>query len=160
MKSGFTRQEVLSMTGSKPGNLSYWDATQLIEPEKYGNPKKPTVIYNAEQVIQIKIIERLREHLSLQEIRKVLDFLKEQDYEPSIFKSQLVFIEDELYLVEDFSEFGNHVLQASGKNKGQIVIHEVGRIGDVIKELREEAERHNVLDFNKRVQGTLLEKIE
>jgi hypothetical protein len=46
--------------------------------------------------------------------------------------------------------FGLTVLEASGVNKGQVVIHEVGAIGDIITELFREAEKHHVLDFEKR----------
>lgn len=157
MDSGFTRKEVLAMTGTKAGNLSYLDSTGLIRPKKYGNPKRPSVIYSVEQVLQIKIIQRLREKLSLQEIRKILQFLKERSYKPSLFKCNLVLLGDQLYLIEDMKDFGTQVLKASGKNKGQIAIHEIGPLGDVIAELRDEAHHHHVLDFDKRAKGTLLE---
>lgn len=157
MASGFIRQEVLAMTGIKPGNLSYLDSADLVKPQKNGNPKRPTVIYSVEQVLQIKIIQRLREKLPLQEICKVLRFLQARNYQPSLFNCNLVFIEKQLYLIEDTSDFGARVLEASGKNKGQIVIHQVGSIGDVIPELRREAYHHQVLDFDKRSRGTLLD---
>lgn len=155
MVNGFTRKEVISMTGAKPGNLSYLDRTGLVVPTKTGNLKRPTVIYTVEQSLQIKIIERLRERLSLQEIRKVLKFLHDRSYKPSLFKCNLVLIGEQAYLIEDKCEFGLRVLEASGRNKGQVVIHEIGPIGDVIAELRKEAEGH-ILDFNKRTEGTLL----
>ncbi len=146
------------MTGAKPGNLSYLDRTGLIIPAKEGNLKRPTVIYSVEQVLQIKIIERLREKLSLQEIRKVLKFLHGRNYKPSLFSCNLVLIGEQAYLIEDERDFGFRVLEASGKNKGQVVIHEIGPIGDVITELRRQAQ-DSVLDFDKRAKGTLLEKV-
>ncbi|MFN5865121.1 MAG: hypothetical protein ACK451_24855, partial [Pseudanabaena sp.] len=94
--------------------------------------------------------ERLRENLTLQEIRTVLVFLKEHDYEPSLFAHKLVLVTSQLYLVKDLRHFGLTVLEASGVNKGQVVIHEVGAIGDIITELFREAEKHHVLDFEKR----------
>jgi hypothetical protein len=60
-------------------------------------------------------------------------------------------VNSQLYLVEDVRKFGLTVLEASGANKGQVVIHEVGAIGDIISELMSEAEKHHVLDFEKRV---------
>lgn len=160
MSGGFTRQEVIAMTGAKASNLSYLDSTELVVPNKQGNPKRPTVIYSVEQVLQIKIIQRLREKLSLQEIRKILKFLEDRKYKPSLFECNLVLIEDQLYLIEDIEKFGAQILQvlkASGKDKGQVVIHEIGPLGDVIADLRREAHRHNVLDFEKRAKGTPLE---
>ena len=156
MVSGFTRQEALSITGITSGRLGYLDETGLISPQKFGNPKRPKVVYSVEQIIELKVISRLRERLSLQEIRKVIDFLKSRNYEQSLFNCNLVFADSQLYLIEDWEDFGMMVLKASGKNKGQIVIHEIGKIGEVLSDLRKEAEKHQVLDFEKRIQGTPL----
>lgn len=157
MTNGFTRQETIAITGAKSGRLSYLDKTGLVTPEKDGNPKHPKVTYNWEKVLQIKIIERLRENLSLQEIRKVLDFLQTRGYSPSLFRCKLVFVDKELYLIESWEKFGDLILKASGSNKGQVIIHEIGAIGEVLQELRQEAEKNEILDFNKRAKGTPLE---
>lgn len=150
MVSGFTRQEAIALTGITSGRLSYLDRTELIAPQKFGNPKRPKVVYSWQQVLEVKTIERLREKLSLQEIRKVLHFLKQRNHEPSLFVHRLVFVNSQLYLVEDIKDFGTKVLEASGKSQGQTVIYEVGAIGDIITELVKEAERNQVLDFDKR----------
>ena len=155
MVSGLTRQETISLTGVSSSRLSYLDSTGLASPEKFGNPKHPKVIYSWEKILQIKIIDRLREKLSLQEIRKVLEFLEQRNYRPSLFQCNLVFIDDQLYLIEDWQDFGLKVLEASGKNKGQLVIHQIGAIGEVIVELQ--ARKDEVLDFDKRAKGTPLE---
>lgn len=149
--SGFTRQETIALTGISSGRLSYLDRTQLVVPSKFGNPKHPKVVYSWKQVLEIKTLERLREKLPLQEIRKVLRFLKEHNYEPSFFALNLVLLNSQLYLIKDLREFGLTVLKVSGGNKGQVVIHEVGAIGDIMSELEKEAEKHHVLDFEKRV---------
>jgi len=88
---------------------------------------------------------------------------KDRSYKPSLFNCNLVSIEKQLYLIENESDFGTQVLKvlkASGKDKGQIAIHEIGPIGDVIPELRREAHQNYVLDFDKRSKGTLLETVE
>lgn len=157
MISGFARKEVMQMTGAKASNLDYFASTGLVVPLKHGNPKRPFVIYSVEQVIQIKVIQRLREKLSLQEVRKALVFLAERNYEPSLFDCQLVLIDEQLYLIENEQEFGSYVLKASGKDKGQVVIQGIGKIGDVLSELRKQAYESKVLDFEKRAKGTLLE---
>lgn len=151
MVSGFTRQETIALTGISSSRLSYLDRTGLIVPQKFGNSKHPKVVYRWEQVLEIKAIERLREKLSLQEIRKVLDFLRSRHHKLSFFTHSLVFVNSQLYLIEDVQNFGLIVLEASGKNQGQVVIREVGTVGDVISELYREAEKHKVLDFEKRV---------
>jgi DNA-binding transcriptional MerR regulator len=156
MIRGFSRQEVLSLTSLNSNKLSYLDRTDLVKPQKVGNPKRPKVFYSWEQLLQLKVIERLRERLSLQEIRKVLDFLKGRDYEPSLFTCRLVFVGPQLYLIEDWEDFGQVVLKVSGVNKGQIVIHEIGVIGNLMAELSNRAERNHVTDFLKRTEGTPL----
>ena len=150
MVSGFTRQETIALTRISSGRLSYFDRTEFVLPQKFGNTKHPKVVYSWRQVLELKTIESLRERLSLQEIRKVLKFLTERNHEPSFFVHNLVFVNTQLYLVEDLRDFGLTVLEASGQNKGQVVIHEVGAIGDIITEMRKDAERHHVLDFEKR----------
>ena len=154
MLHGFTRQETIALTGISSSRLSYLDRTNLITPQKIGNRKHPKVIYSWRQVLEIKTIERLRENLSLQEIRKVLGFLRERDYKATFFEHSLVFVNSQLYLVEDLQNFGLTILEASGKNKGQVVIREVGAVGDIITELWEEAQKHQVLDFDKRAGVT------
>ena len=151
MLHGFTRQETISLTGISSSRLSYLDRTDLVNPQKFGNSKHPKVIYTWEQVLEIKTIERLREKISLQEIRKVLNFLREKNHKISFFTHTLVFVNQQLYLIEDLEKFGLTILEASGNNKGQVVIKEVGAVGDVISELFKEAEKHQVLDFDKRV---------
>lgn len=148
--SGFTRQEALALTGISSGRLSYLDRTGLVVPEKFGNPKHPKVVYTWQQVLEIKTIERLREKLSLQEIRKVLEFLKLKEHTPSFFIHSLVFVNAQLYLIEDLKDFGLLVLEASGNNQGQVAIQKVGPVGDVMAELWKEAQKHHVLDFDKR----------
>ena len=160
MASGFTRQEVISMTGIKPGNLSYLDSSGLVVPEKHGNPKRPSsVIYSVKQTLQIKIIQRLREKLSMNEVRKVLEFLRGQDYKPSLFECRLFFIGDELYLIENPQELGNLIMNASGENKGQLVIQEIEPMEGFVKELKKAAKEQEVLDFQKRMKNTLLDTL-
>jgi hypothetical protein len=43
------------------------------------------------------------------------------------------------------------------KNQGQVVIHEIGQIGDIITELVRETEKHHVLEFDKRT-GLVLKR--
>lgn len=152
METGFTRQEVLRLTGLTSNKLSYLDRTGLVIPEKFGNPKHPTVVYSFEQILQIKTIYRLREELSLQEIRQVISYLKKENYKLCLFKMHLLFFNAKLYWVKDEDDLKQKIIELTGKNRGQIVLQAVEPIGDVLAELREEAEKNRVLDFDKRIQ--------
>lgn len=154
---GFTRQETIALTSVQPSQLSYFDRTNLITPQKFGNPKHPKVVYTWQQILEVKTIVRLREKLSLQEIRKVLEFLRLREHKSDFFAHRLVFVNSQLYLIEDIKDFGLTILEASGNNKGQVVIKEIGEVGDVITELWKEAQKHQVLDFDKRAGDISLE---
>ena len=159
MINGFTRQEVMSLTGITSGKLTYWDETGLVTPDKIGSSRKPTVIYSWQKLLQLRLIDSLRSKLSLQEIRKVLVFLEEINYSPSLFECKLVFLESKLYLIENWEEFGTLVLKASGRNKGQLVIHELDPIKTVLKGLRENAINNHIIDFERRIEETPLSSL-
>ena len=157
MTNGFTRSETMALTGITSGKISYWDETGLVSPQKYGNPKKPQVVYSWQQVLKLKLISRLREELSLQEVRHVVDFLEERNYSQSLFECKLFLINSELFLVDNSEELGNLVIKASGTNKGQIVVRELEPFKTILAGLKEEAAANHVLDFEKRIKGTPLE---
>lgn len=153
MRGGFTRQETLRLTGITSNKLSYLERTGLVIPaSRTGHPKHPSVTYTFEQILQIKTIYRLREELSLQEIRKVLDYLERENYKPSLFEMGLLFFNSKLYWVKDENALHKKIIELTGKYRGQIVMQKVDPIGDVFEELRQEAEKHHVWDFNERVK--------
>ena len=155
--NGFTRKETIALTGIKSGKLSYWDETGLVKPQKFGSEKKPTVVYSWQQILQIKLISRLREEFSLQEVRKVVNFLEERNYNVSLFDSKLFLINAELFLVEDSKNLGDLIIKASGQDKGQVMVKELEPFKTILAGLKEEAEANHVLDFEKRIKGTALE---
>ena len=157
MANGFTRKEAMALTGITSGKISYWDETGLVSPIKHGNPKKPTVIYSWQQILKLKLIDRLREELSLQEIRNVVDFLEERNYNQSLFDCKLFLINSELFLVENDEQLGKLVIKASGENKGQIMVRELEPFKTILAGLKKEAVANHVLDFEKRIKGTPLE---
>lgn len=159
MLKGFTRKEVMNLTGVTSGKLSYWDKTKLVSPSKAGNPKKPLVIYEWKHIIQLQLIMRLQEKLSLQEIRKVLNFLEEKDYNQSLFECRLFFVDAELYLVESLEDFGDFLIKASGKNKGQLILRELEPFKNILADLKQEAITHHIPDFEERIKGTTLELV-
>lgn len=156
MKNGFNRKETMALTGITSGKLSYWDETELVKPLKLGNEKKPTVIYSWQQIIQLKVIDRLRDTLSLQEIRKVLNFLSEKNYEHSIFECKLFIVDGELFLIEKLEDLETKIILASGKNKGQVMVQIIEPFKSIIYNLREEATKHHIYQYNEKVKGTPL----
>lgn len=132
----FTRPEVIAMTNIKASKLSYYDSSALVVPEKRGNPKRPRVTYTAEQILELKIIQQLQKGLSLQAVRKLLDFLRSNNYQHLLSEYVLVLVGDNL-----------------------LPLKELGSITTIIDELKVEAKRNQIVDFDKRIKDTILDSL-
>lgn len=147
---GFTRQETLALTKTTSSRLAYLDRTGVIVPEKYGNSKKPTVIYSWEQVLEIRAINDLRQRVSLQMVRKIVRFLDSSGFDISLRDKHLVVVDDEVFWVmHDWSDMPRVMKVADKKNKGlgQFVLIVLPPIADIIKAVWETAKKSKVVDF-------------
>jgi hypothetical protein len=156
LPTGFTRQETIALSGENSGNLNYLDDIGIISPQRFGNPKRPKVIYSVEQIIKLKIIAMLRDRLSFREACKVAQFIRDRNYSQYLFNSLLVVINGELFSITSWESFGLKVLATAADNKGRVEIREVGRIGDAIAEIKQAGIAAQILDFEKRIEGTVL----
>jgi DNA-binding transcriptional MerR regulator len=147
---GFTRQETLALTNTTSSRLAYLDRTGVVVPEKYGNSKKPTVIYSWKQVLEIRAINDLRQKISLQTVRKIVQFLDESGFDTSLKDKHLVVVNDEVFWVmPDWSDMPRIMKVAGKKNKGlgQFVLIVLPPISDIIKAVWETAKNSKVIDF-------------
>lgn len=147
---GFTRQETIALTKTTSSRLAYLDRVDIVKPEKYGNTKKPTVIYSWAQVLEIRAINNLRENVSLKTIKDMLQYLDKNGFKPSLRDKRLVAINDEiLWLMSDWSDMPRVMTVASKKNKGlgQFVLVVLPTIEDIIKAVWETARKSEVIDF-------------
>lgn len=147
---GFTRQETLALTKTTSSRLAYLDRTGVVVPEKYGNSKKPTVIYRWEQVLEIRAINDLRQKISLQTVRKIVQFLDESGFGTSLRNKHLVVVNDDVFWVmPDWSDMPRVMKVAGKKNKGlgQFVLIVLPLISDIIKAVWESAKKSKVIDF-------------
>lgn len=147
---GFTRQETIALTKTTSSRLAYLDRVGIVEPEKYGNTKKPTVIYSWAQVLEIRAINNLREKVSLQTIKEMIQYIHKNSFEPSLRDKRLVAINGEiLWLLPDWSDMPRVMTLASKKSKGlgQFVLVVLPAIEDLIKAVWETAEKSKVIDF-------------
>lgn len=159
MKSGFNRQEALRLTGLTSNQISYLEKLDLVVPEKSGHPRHPAVRYSAEQILEIQLIKRLREKISNQEIKQALEYLKTRNYDPSLFKIKLLSFNSKLYWLEQEGDLKKIVMRLTEESEDQIMMFTIEPIGDVASELWEEARSSEVLDFEKRIGSTTLEKV-
>lgn len=148
---GFTRQETLALTQTTSSRLAYLDRTGVIVPQKYGNSKKPTVIYSWEQVLEIRTIANLRKQISLQMVRKLVAFLDEHGLDTTLHDKHLVTTPDEVFLVSpDWTEMP-HVMKVAdrqGDGLGQLVLMVLPPLNTVIQDIWRAAENSKIIDFD------------
>lgn len=147
---GFTRQETIALTGSSSNRLQYLDRTELVVPSRYGNSRKPTVIYSWEQVLEIRAIKNLRQEISLQTVRKVIDFLNHSGFDDSLRNKKLVILNDEVYWIKaDWEDFPIVMKIADKKNQGigQYLMITVPGLSDVVDEIWLAAKQSKTIDF-------------
>ncbi|MEO0827203.1 MAG: MerR family transcriptional regulator [Cyanobacteria bacterium J06642_9] len=147
---GFTRQETIALTRTTSSRLAYLDRTSVIVPQKYGNSKKPTVIYTWEQVMEIRAISNLRQKISLQMVRKIVQFLDAQDLNSSLHDKHLVATDNEVFLVmPDWSDMPHLMKVADRQNQGvgQLVLLVLPPLSDVIQDIWDAAKASDVINF-------------
>ena len=75
MKQTFTSNEVIALTGITPRQLQWWDERGIVVPEREGHRR----IYDWDQVVTVSVISQMRRRgLSLQRMRKVIRFLRQE----------------------------------------------------------------------------------
>lgn len=150
MMEGFTRQETLALTQSTSSRLAYLDRTSVIVPEKYGNSKKPTVIYSWEQVLEIRTITNLRKQISLQMVRQLVQFLDQHGLDTTLHDKHLVATAKEVFLVSpDWTDMPQvmKVADRDGDGLGQLVLLVLPPLSTVIRDIWDAAEQSKVVDF-------------
>ncbi len=78
MASGFGAKVVKEITGVSRMQLQHWDRTGIVRPSiKIGAGKGSRREYSFKDLVQLKVAKKLREEgISLQKIRKALEFLR------------------------------------------------------------------------------------
>lgn len=148
---GFTRQETLALTQTTSSRLAYLDRTGIIVPQKYGNPKKPTVIYSWEQVLEVRTIAHLRKQISLQMVRQLVIYLDQHGLDTTLHDKHLVTTANEVFWVSpDWSDMPQimKVADREGDGLGQLVLLVLPPLNTVIQEIWQAAETSNVVDFD------------
>jgi len=75
MEGRFTSNEVVALTGITPRQLQWWDERSLVVPTREGHRR----LYSMEDVAEVAVILELRRKgFSLQRMRKVIRFLRNE----------------------------------------------------------------------------------
>jgi DNA-binding transcriptional MerR regulator len=129
----FSRQEVLKLVGLSSGQLSRLD----------GSDKHPVVLYTLEQLFELRIIAALRKKLSMQEIRKVVDHIRDNAFDKALFGKFFIFCDNQLYWVQSSDSMEDTIVRLTGKHRAQVVMKAVDPIGDIMSDLQKELERRD-----------------
>ncbi|MBD1840907.1 MerR family transcriptional regulator [Coleofasciculus sp. FACHB-501] len=152
---GFTRPETLALTETTSNRLQYLEMKELVIPQRIGKSRKPTVIYTWEQILEIRAIKHLRQEISLQAVRKIVEFLNESGFDDSLRDKQLVVIDDEVFWIQqDWQDFPEKMPSAvkvagrSGKGVGQYVLLVIPTLMEIVNEVWEAARKSEVIEFD------------
>ena len=75
MQQPFTSRDVVSLTGTTPRQLQWWDERRIVVPAREGRRR----LYSMEDLAEIAVICQLRRRgFSLQRVRKVMRFLQRE----------------------------------------------------------------------------------
>lgn len=142
---GFSRSEASLLSGLPVHRIEYLDRSDLLKPERFKLGKKNNLVYSYRKILELKAISKLRENLSLQTIRKVINFLEENAEDSRLACNDLIVINDCVYWLEP-----ELIVQILGSNPGQILHFEFATIPSLDKlssEVFNTAENSKVIDF-------------
>ncbi|NES23503.1 MAG: MerR family transcriptional regulator [Symploca sp. SIO3E6] len=152
---GFTRPETLALTETTSNRLQYLEKKELVIPQRIGKSRKPTVIYTWEQILEIRAIKHLRQEISLQAVRQIVQFLNQSGFDDSLRDKQLVVIDNEVFWIrQDWQDFPEKmpstmkVAGKSGRSIGQYVLLVLPTLTEIVNEVWEAASKSEVIDFD------------
>lgn len=147
--NGFSRNEVIDLTGLKLHKISYLDRAGLISPKRTSLPgqKRTFLSYSWLQLLELKAVAKLREGVSLQSLRKVVDFLESNCEDSLLSNKNLILLGGDVFWVNpDFSDLPG-IMMSLSKNPGQLAHSDLMLIPNMKQELFKAAETSNVVDF-------------
>lgn len=147
---GFTRKEVIDLAGTTSNRLQYLERASLITPHRLEKTGRATVLYTWEQLLEIRAIKNLRQSISLQTVRKIIEFLNKSGFDDSLRDKQLICVDEEVYWVNRNWEEMPEILKVAakrGKSVGQYTLLVIPALIDIVDEVWEAAEKSNVVDM-------------
>ena len=153
MKAHFTRKEIMQLSGVSSMKLFFLEKHGFIKPEKRGNRKPQQSFYTWDDLLELKLISKLRQDASLQQLRIAKDYLIKIGESNKLSDEVVIAANNKIYLIKNIpSEIGKLVIQLSGTNKGQVIIDAILKISDLVDELWDAAEKENIIDFAARAK--------
>lgn len=131
--AGYRGPQVCKVVGITYRQLDYWTTTELIKPSiRNADGSGTQRLYSFEDIVQLKVVKRLLDAgISLQQIRKALEWMREQDL--SLADVTLVADADHVYALTEERQ----ILDVIKRGQGVLALD----IGPVVLEAEAEVHR-------------------
>jgi DNA-binding transcriptional MerR regulator len=147
---GFTRREVIDLADTTSNRLQYLERAELIKPYRIEKTGRATVLYTWEQLLEIRAIKNLRQAISLQTVRKIIEFLDKSGFDDSLRDKQLICVDEDVFWVKHNWEEMPEILKLAAKRSkgvGQYTLLVIPALIDVVDEVWGAAEKSQVVDM-------------
>jgi len=148
---GFSKRESCILSGLSHDRVTYLDRSGLVIPTRVNLPgySRPVLQYSWAQILELRAIAHLRSDVSLQTVRKIVDFIEFYSSDSRLSTKRILVINDEVFWVNpDFSDIPNLMIEMV-KNPGQT--SNTGfymLLPDLQSEIMESAKKSEIIDFN------------
>ncbi len=116
----FTRRHAVVLARSSPSRLKYLETTGIVIPRRPAENKRAEALYSWEQILEIRAIARLRQYLSFQAIRKIIQYFEDHGFERSLRDKQLIIKGGNVTWVRSSSTMTPQMIQLLGKRDSQV----------------------------------------
>lgn len=152
--SAYTAERARRLTGLSARQIQYWDEQDFISPsltKRKGRGRRR--LYSFRDLVSLKVAADLREHVSLQLIRRVTDHLRRLNYRDPLAELSFVVVGDKL-LFRESSRW------QESRQLGQVVASYLVRVGAIAADLERQiaadaagARRAGVIEQRRGVLG-------
>jgi DNA-binding transcriptional MerR regulator len=144
----FTRREAIVLSRTNAGRLAYLARTGIVVPHRLQAARRVRLLYSWEQILELRAINHLRQQVSLQTIRQVVEFLEQGGFEGSLHDKNLIIANGAVDWVRADCPQSPQILQVAGqKHVGQLKLLALPPLGTLVEEVWETARKSNVIDF-------------
>lgn len=121
----FTRRHAVVLARSSPSRLKYLEKTGIVVPRRMNAAPRSEVLYSWEQILEIRAIARLRQSLSFQTIRKIIQYFEDHGFDRSLRNKELIVKNGSVTWVRPSSSITPEIVQFHTKRDnliGQLVL--------------------------------------
>jgi DNA-binding transcriptional MerR regulator len=154
MAAGFRKIEVIEVTGTTSNQLQSLERAKMVIPYRCKEFGRVIVLYTRNQILQIKAIKRLRDQISNQKVKSIMQYLNKNGHSDSLYDKHLVVVNDEVFWVKPdwsniCSEMASVLKIASRKQKGvgQYTLLVIPPLIEAVEEIIRTAKKSKIIDI-------------